>query len=168
MGRDKALLPLEGATLIQHVASRVLAAAGSATLVGPLDRYQDLGYPVMEDRVQGRGPLGGVFTVLSATAADWNLIVACDMPAITVKFLEELLHAAEAARADCLVPETTLGLEPLCAVYHRRCAAAAARALTRNSLKMHDFVSSLQAVKWPVANGSNLVNANTPEQWRSR
>jgi molybdopterin-guanine dinucleotide biosynthesis protein A len=168
MGRDKALLPLDGATLIEHIASRVREAAGNATLVGSPDRYQGLGYPVIPDRMQDCGPLGGVCTALSASRADWNLIVACDMPAVTAGFFEELFRAAEASGADCLIPETAAGLEPLCAVYHRRCGDAADRALTRNIRKMHDFVSSLHARKWPVPDPSRLLNANTPEEWRSR
>jgi len=173
MGRDKALLPLDGSTLIQHIASRVQQAAGSATLIGSPERYEGLGYPVIPDRIQGpegagRGPLGGVYTALCATHANWNLIVACDMPAVTADFFEDLLSAAEASSADCLVPETAAGLEPLCAVYHRRCRDAAGQALTDNLLKMHDFLNSLHAQRWPVLDPSRLLNANTPEEWRSR
>jgi molybdopterin-guanine dinucleotide biosynthesis protein A len=168
MGRDKALLSLNGSTLIQHIASQVLQSAGSATLVGSPERYEGLGYPAIADRMQGRGPLGGVYTALSVSQMDWNLIVACDMPAVTADFFKDLLSAAEATGADCLVPETAAGLEPLCAVYHRRCRDAAHRALTCNILKMHDFVSTLRAQKWPVPDPSRLLNANTPEEWKSR
>jgi molybdenum cofactor guanylyltransferase len=168
MGRDKALLPMDGTTLLEHIAARVREAAGSATLIGSPERYQGMGYTVLPDLTHDRGPLGGVFTALSATHADWNLIVACDMPAVTADFFEDLLRAAEASAADCLIPATAAGLEPLCAVYHRRCRDAADRALGRNIRKMHDFVSNLHAQKWPVADASCLLNANTPEEWSSR
>ena len=168
MGRDKALLPLNGSTLIEQVASRVRLATGTVTLVGPPDRYALLGFPVIPDRVPGCGPLGGVYTALSATEADWNLIVACDMPEVTLDFLKDLLQAAEGTQADCLVPETSAGLDPLCAVYHRRCAALAGSALDRKVLKMHDFVSSLHALAWPVSDPAPLVNVNTPEEWGKR
>ncbi len=52
---DKALLPFHGSTLIQYIASRVREAAGSATLVGSPERYQDLGYPVIPDRIHSHG-----------------------------------------------------------------------------------------------------------------
>ena len=34
MGRDKALLPIEGSVLVERAAERVRAAAGSVTLIG--------------------------------------------------------------------------------------------------------------------------------------
>lgn len=168
MGRDKALLPLDGSTMAGHIAARVLAAAGDVTLIGAPERYRRLGYPVIADRVSGCGPLGGVFTALAVTNVDWNLIVACDMPALTADFLADLVAAADSADADCVVPETSDGLQPLCAVYHRRCVNAAEVAIHRKSLKMHDFIYHLRTITWPVSNPLHLTNVNTPEEWSVR
>jgi molybdenum cofactor guanylyltransferase len=168
MGRDKALLPLNGSTLLDQVARSVLLAAGSVTLIGSPEKYGSLGYTVIPDRVPECGPLGGVYTALSATTAEWNLIVACDMPDVTTGFLKGLLRAAKTCGADCLVPETASGLDPLCAVYHRRCEPLAASAITHNILKMHDFISRLHTAKWPVSDPALLENVNTPEQWSRR
>src|SRR5258706_11480273 len=104
MGRDKAALPLGGRTMAEHVAAAVAEAAGSATLIGPPERYGSLGYPVIPDSRPGLGPLGGIHTALAASHALWNLIAACDLPAISGAFLKELIAAAEASGADCLIP----------------------------------------------------------------
>ena len=168
MGRDKALLPLGDSTLVEQVAARIRAATGNVTLIGPPERYGGLGHPVVGDLVEGCGPLGGVYTALSITSADWNLVVACDMPGLTVEFLERLLAAGEAAGLDCLVPQTSSGLEPLCAVYHRRCLAAAKAAIFHKAFKMHDFVSGLRCKTWPLSDPSPLENINTPEEWSAR
>jgi molybdopterin-guanine dinucleotide biosynthesis protein A len=168
MGRDKALLPVSGSTLVEQVARRVRRVAGTVTLVGPPERYRSLGFPVIADRVTGCGPLGGVYTALSSTSAQWNLVVACDMPEVSENLMEDLFRTAETAAADCVVPQTAQGLDPLCAVYHRRCSAAAKAAIDRKILKMHDFVSILHGVAWPVSDHSLLANVNTPEDWGVR
>jgi len=168
MGRDKALLPLNGSTLIEQVASRVQTAANNVTLIGHPERYQILGCPAIADLVEGCGPLGGLYTALSVTQADWNLIVACDMPGVTAGLFESLFQVAEATRADCVVPETSVGLDPLCAVYHRRCLATAASSIARKAFKMQDFVAAIRTERWPVSDPSPLFNANTPEQWVNR
>jgi molybdenum cofactor guanylyltransferase len=173
MGRDKALLPLPGVaandteTMIGRVARLVQGAAGSVTLIGPAERYASLGYAVISDKVENCGPLAGVYTALDATTADWNLIAACDMPGLTMDLLENLFRAAESSAADCAVPKSVTGLDPLCAVYHRRCAAAAALAIERKILKMHDFISNLQVLFYPVSDSAALRNVNTPAEWSS-
>jgi molybdopterin-guanine dinucleotide biosynthesis protein A len=164
MGRDKALLPWKGSTLIQSVAGEVFRAAGSATVIGSPELYEKLGFPVISDKIEGCGPLGGLYTALSVTTADWNVLVACDMPAVTHQLLEELLAAAEASGADALLPQTPGGLEPLCAVYHARLLPAVESAIQSKLFKMHDFVSTIQAARWPVSHAGFFRNLNTPEQ----
>ena len=164
MGQDKALLPWKGSTLIESVAREVLDAAGNVTLIGSPDRYGSLGFPVVCDRIEGCGPLGGLHAALSSTDAEWNVLVACDMPAVTHELLEELLAAAEASGCDALVPETPGGLEPLCAVYHVRLLSAVESAIHSKLLKMQDFVSTIQARRWPVSDATPFRNLNTPEQ----
>ena len=168
MGRDKALLPFDGSTLLEQIATRVRAAAGSVTLIGPPERYRGLGLPVAADLIANCGPIGGVYTALKISSAPWNLIVACDMPAVTTDFLTGLLKAARDADAECLAPETGSGLHPLCAVYHRRALAALQSAIDHKSFKMHDLLRSLRTVAWPAADASLLENVNTPVEWGAR
>lgn len=164
MGRDKALMPWKGSTLIESVAREVLNAAGNVTLIGSPERYGNLGFPVICDKIEGCGPLGGLHAALSVTTAEWNVLVACDMPAVTRELLEELLGAAEASGADALVPQTPGGLEPLCAVYHVRLLSAVESAIHSKLLKMHDFVSKIDARRWPVPDSGLFRNLNTPQQ----
>ena len=158
------MLPWKGSTLIESVAREVRQAAGNVTLIGSPERYGTLGFPVISDKIAGCGPLGGLHAALSSTAADWNLVVACDMPAVTHGLLEDLLAAAEASDRDALVPATTEGLEPLCAVYHVRLLPVVESAIHSKLLKMHDFVSTIRAGLWPAPDASLFRNLNTPEQ----
>jgi molybdenum cofactor guanylyltransferase len=164
MGQDKALLPWKGSTLIESVAREVLHAAGNVALIGSPEVYQNLGFPVIPDKIEGCGPLGGLHAALSATTADWNVLVACDMPGVTCQLLEELLAAAEVCGCDALVPQTPGGLEPLCAVYHVGLLPAVESAIQSKLLKMHDFVSTIEVSLWPVSDASLFRNLNTPEQ----
>src|SRR5205823_3133619 len=82
MGRNKALLRYKSNTLLEHVAKQVLGVAGNVTLIGDPAAYERFGYPVYPDRVPDCGPLGGIYTALSRTQNNWNLIIACDLPSI--------------------------------------------------------------------------------------
>jgi len=168
MGRDKALLPIEGSLLVERTAERVRTAAGSVTLIGAPGRYMHLGLPVLQDLVEGSGPIGGLHTALKTTRADWNLVVACDMPGLTAAFLSDLLAAAKQLGCTCLAPKTDSGLHPLCAVYHRRAGDAVEYAIKYKMFKMHDLLKSLDAVSWPVPDDALLENVNTPLEWGAR
>jgi molybdopterin-guanine dinucleotide biosynthesis protein A len=166
MGRDKALLPLGGRTLLEHVAAQVRAAAGSVTVVGPPERYGRLGLTVVPDVIAGCGPLGGILTALTRSPAEWNLIVACDLPGVTTARLRNLLGAAEQTEADCLMPVGAGGRpEPLCAVWRRTCLPAVQRAVREGRYKVTEALTALMVAPYWVAEPGWLVNVNTPEDW---
>jgi molybdopterin-guanine dinucleotide biosynthesis protein A len=160
MGRDKAGLPYQGGTLAGAVARAVESVAGTATLVGnpELGGIPDL-YP-------GEGPLGGILTALSHSTAEWNLIVACDMPEITPVFLRGLLDAAERAGCDVLLPCGPSGRpEPLCAVYRRSARETIQRHFAQGVRKVTAALEGLAVVRLDVAEALSFQNVNTPEDW---
>lgn len=166
MGRDKAYLPVSGGILGSRVAAAVKAAAGNVAFVGDPARYAALGYPVIADRYPGEGPLGGILTALHQTAAEWNLVVACDMPGLAAGFLNDLLQAAERKSLDILLPETEDGMrEPLCAVYHGDALATLERAFEAGIRKVTAAFPGLRVEAYPVNEVTYFQNLNTPEDW---
>ena len=172
MGRDKALLPIEGSLLVERTAEVVRAASGNVTLIGAPGRYAHLGLPVQPDLAKdggSGGPIRGLHTALKTTRADWNLVVACDMPGLTARFLAETCWPPlSRLGCACLAPKTDSGLHPLCAVYHRRTADAVEFSIQHKRFKMHDLLRSLGAVSWPVADTSLREKVNTPLEWGAR
>lgn len=166
MGKDKALLPFRGRTLVECVAQVVKEAAGSVTLVGPLERYSSLGLPVIEDRYPGCGPLGGIHAALEHSAAELTLITACDMPYLTVDFLKWIAANAECEEADAVLPCGPSGRpEPLCSIYRRTCLSPITSALFSHRFKVTDALAGLRITLLPLTGLSPLVNANTPQDW---
>jgi molybdopterin-guanine dinucleotide biosynthesis protein A len=171
MGSDKSLLELSGTPLLTLAARRVGAVCGRVSVVGDPARYSGFGMQVVPDRFPGAGPLAGIEAALRSTDADWNLIVACDMPALDPAILESLFAAAITNGVDCAVPRYPDGkLEPVCAVYHRRCHAPILAAVEDGIRKVADAFLRL-AVKHaityvPVSSPASFANLNTPEELR--
>lgn len=143
MGRDKALLELGGLPLIVRAAKLLERVAGPPTVIAPAGRYHELGLRVVPDDHAGFGPLGGIATALRLAASPWNLVVGCDLPYLTAEWLEFLIQRAKASAADAVLPENERGLEPLCAMYHRRGEAAIQAALQRGVRKVTDGLAGL-------------------------
>jgi molybdopterin-guanine dinucleotide biosynthesis protein A len=166
MGRDKAILPFRGGLLVESVAQAVRLAAGSAVLVGDPRVYARLGFPAIADLYPGDGPLGGILTALGHTAADWNVVAACDMPGITAEFLTTLIEAAERSDADALIPTGFSGRpEPLCAVYHRGARPGLQAAFAEGIRAVAAALPGVCATLFPVSELALFQNVNTPEEW---
>jgi molybdenum cofactor guanylyltransferase len=144
MGADKALLEIAGEPLIVRTVKLASTVANPVRVVGGADKFTALRLAALEDDHPGDGPLGGIATALRATSHEWNLILACDLPYLTHRWLEHLVERARSSQADAVVPATRhQNYEPLCAMYRKRCAHDAASAVAAGNLKVQEFVAAL-------------------------
>ncbi len=157
MGRDKALLELEGVALIVRTARLVESAAARCAIVGDTVRLEGLELLVIEDEFPGAGPLGGIATALRASGAGWNLIVACDLPYLTREWLEFLIGHAMQSDANAVLPMNDRGAEPLCAMYHKRAESAIRGALDRGVRKVTDGLAEVRTGRAPEAMSDHYI-----------
>ncbi len=167
MGRDKALLRHWGVPLVVRAAAAVADAAGSVTILGDPGLYGRFGWPILADAEPDLGPIGGLLTALEHTRAEWNVLVACDMPDVSPTLLRELLRKTIRARGRCVAPFTEGGFEPLCAVYKRNALPEVRLAIAEGRLKMRDLLPLLDAVPVTGLDAVCFRNVNTPDDWTS-
>lgn len=143
MGRDKSALVLGGVSLLERVGGSMAPLVGRIRVIG--DRVTELrGYAVQPDLRPGLGPLSGIHAALATAESSTVLVVACDLPFVTTKFLAGLIALLEHG-TDAVVPRVSGRAVPVCAVYRRACLERLQACLDRGELKAHQFVSSLAA-----------------------
>ncbi len=173
MGRDKALLELDGRTLIEVVAAHVKRALGEVTLIGNRDKYSPLGLPVIDDLHPGQGPLAGIETALRHSRKPLVLVVACDMPFLNAPFLDALVQIASVADAEVTVAESVdYAFESLCAVYNQSTLPFVEAALERGELKVTSLYEKVRVRKLSAEecrpynpHGVLFSNINTPQDF---
>jgi molybdopterin-guanine dinucleotide biosynthesis protein A len=133
MGEDKALLRLDGQTLLEIALGRARQVATAVSIVGPRARFGD---DAIEDVFPNCGPLGGIHAALGQSHADFNLVLAVDTPRVETRFLSFLLEQAKSSAAEVTVPRTADGFQPLCAVYRKSFRAPAEAALKERRYKI--------------------------------
>jgi molybdopterin-guanine dinucleotide biosynthesis protein A len=140
-GRNKASLRLGRAAVLERQLA-VLRRVVDRTVIIANDAipYQSYGVPIIPDLAPGAGALGAVYTAILSTSAAHTLVVACDMPFLSVPFLAHLIDAGR--DVDIAIPRTAHGYEPLCATYSRRCAAVLQRQIEAKQLKVTDLLAS--------------------------
>lgn len=165
MGRDKALIEVGGEAMAAKVAA-VLRAAGCEPVVavgGDAHGLGEAGLAWLADDLPGEGPVAGVLTALRHIEADRTAVLACDLPGVPVDVVRNLIEAhgtgIDVAMAD------TGRLEPLCAVWHRRCADHLAARLDAGVRAVHEAVRGLRVVRVRVE-PLGLWNVNTPDDLR--
>jgi molybdopterin-guanine dinucleotide biosynthesis protein A len=103
MGTDKALLEIDGETLLGRTVRVVSAVVREVLIVGRTELPPGLGeVAAMEDAYPGIGPLGGIAFGLEQMEAEQALVVACDLPFLRTEVLQMLLDLAPGY--DAVVP----------------------------------------------------------------
>jgi molybdenum cofactor guanylyltransferase len=169
MGRDKALLELNGEPLIVRAARLLETVVGAPTVVGYREEFRALGLRAIADDAPGAGPLGGIATALHAARASWSLVVACDLPYLTQAWLEFLTGRAVESQADVLMPMNERGAEPLCAMYNKSAEARIREALARGTRKITDAlagarIETIEPREWKAFDSEGILfkNMNSP------
>jgi molybdopterin-guanine dinucleotide biosynthesis protein A len=172
LGTDKADARLCGVPLVQHVTSR-LASLDSDDLLLVLQPGQtpppgSIGR-VVRDAAPGQGVLAGMAAALEAARHSWVLMVGCDMPWVSAPLVR--YEYSRRQGYDAVVPRLAVGLEPLHAIYHRRCLATVQSALDRGERRVSRVIKALNVhyVEQNVLaeinpSGRAFVNINTLEE----
>lgn len=172
-GADKASLVVGGLRIIDRQIAALARVADDIRIVAnDPDRYVALGVRVIADRIPGAGPLGGLYTALEDAAQPAVLVLACDLPFVTPALLERLVDEfGSGDEIDAVVPRSSRGLEPLCAVYAARCADAARRRIERGALKLAELLGDVRVREIGPGTlatydeGTVFLNVNTPHDY---
>ena len=120
MGTAKSRLQFSGQTSVERIAAELRTVTSQISLVGPGSAGFDPDLRIIPDTHQQWGALGGIHAALGACAADWALIVACDLPFITGDLCSRLRTLNQQESPDAVVPLQPDGRpQPLCALYRR-------------------------------------------------
>lgn len=163
MGRDKAMVAVDGVAMARRMAD-LLVEAGCADVVavgGDAMGLADAGIVYLADRYPRLGPLGGILTALSYGAP--CLVVACDLPRLGSVSLVEVVaalgsHDAAMARSD--------RPEPLCAMWSAQAAGALQRQFDDGERAVHRAIADLD-IAWVQLPTGELRNVNTQEDLRN-
>lgn len=122
-GSNKALARFNGTPLIERVTSALGSVFKNLIIItnNPLE-YSYLKIPLYQDIIKGMGPVGGIYTGLDVIEDDWAFFCACDMPFINEGLVRYI--AGLKGELDAVVPKVDWKIEPLHALYSKRCLNA--------------------------------------------
>jgi molybdopterin-guanine dinucleotide biosynthesis protein A len=142
-GQDKGALQVGETRIIDHLIAQLGQVASDVYIVANrAEHYAALDVRVVQDARPGCGALGGIYSALAASTCPQVVVVACDMPFLSVPFLQYLVGAGRGV--DAAVPRSRDGLQPLCALYGSGCLKPIGRRLDSGWLKVTDALADLR------------------------
>jgi molybdopterin-guanine dinucleotide biosynthesis protein A len=145
LGRNKAFEVIRGKTIIDRVFERLEPISSQVVVVTSWKQFDielELDADVLADIYPEMGPLGGIYTGLTASTSDVNIVAACDMPFINTKLIEYMVELL--ADYDAVVPRlVNKMIEPLHAVYSKNCLSRIDARLGAKKLSIHAFLDEV-------------------------
>ncbi len=172
MGVEKAFLKVCGQRIIDRVYASLKPITPHIIIVTnrPL-LYQQFPARIVTDLIPHQGPLGGILTGLFYTTSFPALVLACDLPFVTTKFLEFLISYWD-ERLDALIPKTPDGHQPLCAIYGKGAMPVLEAQLKRGDLRLYQALRRLkkqyllpETIAQIDPGGRTFFNLNTPSDF---
>lgn len=143
MGQDKAFIQIEGVRLLDYVYGKCQELFKEIIIVtNQPQQFVDYKTPVVADEIPGIGSIGGLYTGLKRASNDYSFCVACDMPFLKPELISYLIE--KRLHSDVVIPRTRAGLEPLHAVYSKRCIEPIRKSIEKGDLKITNFLSEVR------------------------
>ena len=167
MGRDKALLELDGKTQLERAMTALAAVTERQFVSTRRDQSGDderQRYAQIVDRYDELGPVAGILSALeSHPEADW-LVVACDLPNLDSATLEFLVENRDLEAPFTAFESSHDGLpEPLCAIYPAESVTRVREFVDEGIVCPRKMLIRSDTALLVQPNPSSLDNVNTPD-----
>jgi len=150
MKTDKGLTYFGNKTLVELVIESVKKITDRIIIITQNPAYGKFGLPFFPDVLKDKGALGGIYSGLTHSSTQKNLIVGCDMPFLSENLLACLVN--NYGDEDVLLTNHKDKAEPLCSVYDKNCITQIRPRLEQNQLKI---TSALEGLKTRVISFDN-------------
>jgi molybdopterin-guanine dinucleotide biosynthesis protein A len=172
MGHQKLFLEAGGIPLFERV-YRVLNQVFTDIIVVANKPEWFHSYPirVVTDIFPDGGALGGLYTGLKYAPSDAGFCFAADMPFLNAQLIRFMIQKWD--KGDVIIPRTSHGLQPLHAIYSRKCLDPIKKLLLRGRLRIIDFFTEVTVMYVPERDILkydpmllSFLNINTKEDLR--
>ena len=169
-GTEKALLRVGGVRILDRIYEIYSELFEEIILVtNDPPKFLEWDLLIVSDLFPIRSSLTGIHAGLFYMTNPFAFISACDTPFLKKEMIETVIGKIE-PQIDIVMPETAAGLEPLCAVYSKRCLNPAQHHLEQEKLKIIKTFrkSRIKTISEKVLCGidpdlRSFFNINTPD-----
>lgn len=169
-GKDKALVRVGGRRIFDYILDVFNDLFDEIILVTNTPApYLKWDVHIVADLFPIRSSLTGIHAGLFYASHPHAFFTACDTPFLKKELIETILKKIDSS-ADAVIPEISVGLEPLCAVYAKKCMPRVEKHLVQEKLKIRRVFKNgrIKKISEKTLRKSDpdllsFFNINTPE-----
>ncbi len=169
-GRNKTFLEVNGKRIFEWILEAFSGIFQEIIVVTnePI-KFIDWNLKIVTDIYPYRSSLTGIHTGLFFSSNPYIFCSACDTPFIQAELITTIVKKIS-TKTDIIIPETSDGLEPLCAVYSKKCITPIEQNLEQKNIQIKRFFNKVRVKK--IGNDElrktdpgliSFFNINTPE-----
>lgn len=177
MGQDKALLLWDKTPLLTMVCGVAQTLSAPIQILSPWPhRYESIvpqGIERLTEIVPGKGPLWALNNGLSQGQSTWILLLACDMPYLDSRLLQQWRSQLSSLPQTCLayVPRSQTDhqgagrWEPLCGFYRGSGQSSLQSFLDQGGRSFQQWLKQIEAIPIPIhpQDQKMFYNCNSPD-----
>ena len=158
-GQNKAFIRVGGKRILDRLYTIFSELFNEIILVtnDPM-QFVEWDLTIVSDIFPVRSSLTGIHAGLFYMKHQFAFFSACDTPFLEKGLVEVLLENID-RKKDIIMPETSAGMEPLCAIYSKRCLNTAENHIKQNKFKIQRALSNHRLKKIP----ETVLRAKDPE-----
>ncbi|PKP12179.1 MAG: hypothetical protein CVU09_01415 [Bacteroidetes bacterium HGW-Bacteroidetes-4] len=160
MGTNKALLHFKGKRLIDRAVEIILPLVDKI-IISSNQPLPDIPYPFITDAVESIGPLGGLQACLNSSTTEWNILIPCDTPFLSVSLYQQMLQHTTAV--DAVIAKHVDGkIEPLIGLYNRCLIPLMEEQIARGDYKLINLLHRARIYYFETEELHQFRNMNYP------
>ncbi|MBO6516328.1 MAG: NTP transferase domain-containing protein [Bacteroidia bacterium] len=166
MGRDKSKIKYRQEEQALAMARLAEPFAEEVFISARADQEFDYPYSRLNDKLDGLGPMGGILTAMQHDPNRAWLVLACDLPFIESKTLEQLVSNRSTKHiATAFLNEESGFAEPLITIWEPKSYLRLVQFLAQGYSCPRKVLINSQTHLITPNDSSHLLNVNTPEEY---
>lgn len=163
MGRDKGQILWKNKTFVQHIIDQAAPLCSNTIIAANDPYYTTLGFPVIQDEMDGEGPLHGLINGMEHSKTELILALSCDQPKLNTEVLSKLLENPLTSDLRCF--KVGDKIQPLTALYHSKTAKTLTSQFNQGERSVFRAMQSLSVeyIEVDVSDLPYFSNINRPE-----
>lgn len=172
MGKDKALLTIHNQPFLTKICAITLEVSQNVYIVTSFpERYQNIvpkSCEIIREENPFQGPLFAFYQSLNYVESSWILLLACDVPLLSLKEIKIWLNQLEKLPSNitAFLPKNNKGWDCLCGFYHLGCLTSLEVYLKGNNYSFQGWLNQQSVAEININNKQVLFNCNTPEDYQ--